>query len=167
MAGEFDLVITKSISRFGRNTKDVLEYIRLFKKHNVAVLFEKENINTFSMQGEVAMMVLTSIAQQESESISTNVKMDLKMKMKRGELVGFQGCLRYEYDKETKELVINEEEAEVVWYIFDSYNQGKGARLIGNELKEKDYKTKRYSPNWSDITIRDILNNENTWKNYS
>jgi len=94
VAGEFDLVITKSISRFGRNTKDVLEYTRLFKKHNVAGLFKKENINTFSMQGEGAMTVLTSIAQQESESISTNVKMGLKMKMKRGELVGFQGCCR-------------------------------------------------------------------------
>lgn len=62
VAGEFDLVITKSISRFSRNTKDVLEYTRLLKKHNVAVIFEKENINTFSMQGEVAMTVLTSIA---------------------------------------------------------------------------------------------------------
>ena len=156
VAGEFDLVITKSISRFGRNTKDVLEYTRLLKKHNVAVLFEKENINTFSMQGEVAMTVLTSIAQQESESISTNVK----MKMKRGELVGFQGCLGYDYDKETKELVINEEEAEVVRFIFHSYNQGKGARLIGKELKEKGYKTKRGSSNWPDSTIRGILKNE-------
>lgn len=160
MAGEFDLVITKSISRFGRNTKDVLEYTRLLKKHNVAVLFEKENINTFSMQGEVAMTVLTSIAQQESESISTNVKMGLKMKMKRGELVGFQGCLGYDYDKETKELVINEEEAHVVRYIFDRYNQGMGARVIGNELKEKGYKTKRGSTNWPDSTIRGILKNE-------
>lgn len=107
VVGEFDLVITKSVSRFGRNTKDILEYTRLLKKHNVAVLFEEENINTFSMQGEVAMTVLTSIAQQESESISTNVKMGLKMKMKRGELIGFQGCLGYDYDKETKELVIS------------------------------------------------------------
>lgn len=82
------------------------------------------------------------------------------MKMKRGELVGFQGCLGYDYDKETKELVINEAEAEVVWFIFDSYNQGKGARLIGNELKEKGYKTKKGSANWPDSTIRGILKNE-------
>lgn len=112
------------------------------------------------MQGEVAMTVLTSIAQQESESISTNVKMGLKMKMKRGELVGFQGCLGYDYDKETKELIINEDEAKVVRFIFDSYIQGKGARLIGNELKAKGYKTKRGSTSWPDITIRGILKNE-------
>lgn len=154
------MVITKSISRFGRNTKDVLEYTRLLKKYNVAVFFEKENTNTFSMQGEVAMTVLTSIAQQESESISTNVKMVLKMKMKRGELVSFQGCLGYDYDKETKEPVINEEEAKVVRYIFERYNQGMGARVIGRELKKKGYKTKRGNENWPDSTVRGILKNE-------
>jgi len=158
--GEFDMVITKSISRFGRNTKDVLEYTRLLKKHNVAVFFEKENINTFSMQGEVAMTVLTSIAQQESESISSNIKMGLKMKMKRGELVGFQGCLGYDYNKETKELVVNEEEAKVVQFIYERYNEGMGARVIGRELEEKGYKTKRGSLKWGESTVRGILKNE-------
>ncbi|WP_218144083.1 recombinase family protein [Amphibacillus marinus] len=110
------------------------------------------------------MTVLTSIAQQESESISTNVKMGLKMNMKRGELVGFQGCLSYDYDKETKELIVNKEEAEVVRFIFDSYNQGKGARLIGNELKVKGYKTKRGSTNWPDRTIRGIFRVEDKIK---
>ncbi|MEA3423634.1 MAG: recombinase family protein [Bacillota bacterium] len=160
LAGEFDLVITKSISRFGRNTKDVLEYTRLLKKHNVAVLFEKENINTFTMQGEVMISVLTSLAQQESESISVNVKMGLKMKMRRGELVGFQGCLGYDYDKASKDLVINEEEAVAVRYIFDRYNQGMGARIICNELMERGYKTKRGSTKWGDSTVRGILKNE-------
>lgn len=160
LEGKFDLVITKSISRFGRNTKDVLEYTRLLKKHNVAVLFEKENINTFTMQGEVMISVLTSLAQQESESLSANVKMGLKMKMKRGELIGFQGCLGYDYDKETKDLVINEEEAVVVRYIFDRYNQGMGARVICNELMERGYKTKRGSTKWGDSTVRGILKNE-------
>lgn len=73
---------------------------------------------------------------------------------------GFQGCLGYDYDKETKELVINEEEAKVVRFIFESYNQGKGARLIGKELKDKGYKTKRGSNNWPDSTIRGILKND-------
>jgi len=158
--GKFDMVITKSISRFGRNTKDVLEYTRLLKKHNVAVLFEKENINTFSMQGEVAMTVLTSIAQQESESISTNVKMGLKMKMRRGELVGFQGCLGYDYNKETKELTINEDEAKIVRLIFDMYTEGKGATLISNELESRGYLTKRGNPSWGESTINGILKNE-------
>lgn len=158
--GDFDLVITKSISRFGRNTKDVLEYTRLLKQYNVAVFFEKENINTMSMDGEMMMTILTSLAQQESESISSNIKMGLKMKMKRGELVGFQGCLGYDYDKETKALVINEAEAEIVRYIFKRYNEGMGARVIGQELVEKGYKTKRGSRQWGDSTVRGILKNE-------
>lgn len=158
--GDFDLVITKSISRFGRNTKDVLEYTRLLKQYNVAVFFEKENINTMSMDGEMMMTILTSLAQQESESISSNVKMGLKMKMRRGELVGFQGCLGYDYDNERKALVINEKEAEIVQYIFKRYNEGLGARVIGKELVAKGYKTKRGSSKWGDSTIRGILKNE-------
>lgn len=160
LAGELDMVITKSISRFGRNTKDVLEYTRLLKKHNVAVFFEKENINTFSMQGEVAMTVLTSIAQQESESISSNIKMGLKMKMRRGELIGFQGCLGYDYNKDTKELVVNVDEAKIVEFIFERYNEGMGARVIGRELEAKGYRTKRGSLKWGDSTVRGILKNE-------
>lgn len=158
--GEFDLIITKSISRFGRNTKDVLEYTRLLKQYNIAVFFEKENIHTLSMDGEMMMTILTSLAQQESESISSNVKMGLKMKMRRGELVGFQGCLGYDYDHETKVIVINEEEAEIVRYIFKRYNEGMGARVIGKELVAKGYKTKRGSTKWGDSTIRGILKNE-------
>ena len=86
--------------------------------------------------------------------------MGLKMKMKRGELVGFQGCLGYDYDKASKDLVINEEEAVVVRYIFDRYNQGMGARIICKELMECGYKTKRGSTKWGDSTVRGILKNE-------
>ncbi|WP_273327735.1 recombinase family protein [Vallitalea guaymasensis] len=115
---KIDLIVTKSISRFARNTLDTLKYVRLLKERNVAVLFEKENINTLTMNGEMLLVILSSLAQQESESISANVKMGLKMKMKRGELVGFHGCLGYNYDPKTKTLTVNEEEAKVVKYIF-------------------------------------------------
>lgn len=80
--GNIDLIITKSISRFARNTLDTLKYVRLLKEHNVAIMFEKENINTLTMNGEMLLVILSSLAQQESESISANVKMGLKMKMK-------------------------------------------------------------------------------------
>lgn len=101
--GKLDMVITKSISRFARNTLDTLKYVRLLKENNVAIFFEKENINTLTMNGEMLLVILSSLAQQESESISSNVKMGLKMKMKRGEMVGFNGCLGYDYDSDKKD----------------------------------------------------------------
>lgn len=115
--GKIDMIITKSISRFARNTLDTLKYVRLLKEKNVAIFFEKENINTLTMNGEMLLVILSSLAQQESESISVNVKMGLKMKMKRGELVGFNGCLGYDYDSKEKVITINEEKAEIVRYI--------------------------------------------------
>lgn len=95
--GKIDLIITKSISRFARNTLDTLKYVRLLKEKNVAIMFEKENINTMTMNGEMLLVILSSLAQQESESISANVIMGLKMKMKRGEMVGYNGCLKYTF----------------------------------------------------------------------
>ena len=104
MNGDIDMVITKSISRFARNTLDTLKYVRMLKEKGIAVFFEDENINTLTMDGELLLVVLSSVAQQEVENISSNVKKGLKMKMKRGELVGFQGCLGYDYHKETKKI---------------------------------------------------------------
>ena len=74
MNGEIDLVITKSISRFARNTLDTLRYVRMLKEKNVAVFFEEENINTLTMDGELLLVILSSVAQQEVENISANVK---------------------------------------------------------------------------------------------
>ncbi len=93
LEGKIDMIITKSISRFARNTLDTLKYVRLLKEKNVAIMFEKENISTLTINGEMLLVILSSLAQQESESISANVTMGLKMKMKRGELVGYNGCL--------------------------------------------------------------------------
>lgn len=90
---KFDMIITKSISRFARNTLDTLKYVRLLKENGVAILFEEENINTLEMSGELLLTILSSVAQQESETISSHVKMGLKMKSERGELVGFNNCM--------------------------------------------------------------------------
>jgi len=135
LEGKIDMIITKSISRFARNTLDTLKYVRLLKEKNVAIMFEKENINTLTMNGEMLLVILSSLAQQESESISANVTMGLKMKMKRGELVGYNGCLGYDYDSETKTISINDEEAEIVRYIFRRYVEGSGCFVIAKELK--------------------------------
>lgn len=78
MNGDIDMVITKSISRFARNTLDTLKYVRQLKEMNVAVFFEEENINTLTMDGELLLVILSSVAQQEVENISANVKEGLK-----------------------------------------------------------------------------------------
>ena len=143
MNGEIDMVVTKSISRFARNTLDTLKYVRLLKGKNVAVFFEEENINTLTMDGELLLVILSSVAQQEVENISANVKKGLKMKMQRGELVGFQGCLGYDYHPETKSISVNEKEAEIVRYIFRRYLEGMGCGIIARELAQLRYKSPR------------------------
>ena len=136
LSGQIDMVITKSISRFARNTLDTLKYVRMLKEKDIAVFFEDENINTLSMDGELLLVVLSSVAQQEVENISSNVKKGLAMKMSRGEIVGFAGALGYDYDPETKTISVNEEEAKVVRYIFKRYIEGMGAHVIARELEQ-------------------------------
>lgn len=160
MNGEVDMVITKSISRFARNTLDTLKYVRMLKAKNIAVFFEEENINTLTMDGELLLVVLSSVAQQEVENISANVKKGLKMKMQRGEMVGFQGCLGYDYDPISKTISVNEEEAEVVRYIFRRYLQGAGGSVISKELRNLGYKTKRGGTAWPESTVIGIIKNE-------
>ncbi|WZL72002.1 recombinase family protein [Clostridiaceae bacterium 35-E11] len=160
LEGKIDMIITKSISRFARNTLDTLKYVRLLKEKNVAIMFEKENINTLTMNGEMLLVILSSLAQQESESISANVTMGLKMKMKRGEMVGYNGCLGYDYDSETKTISINEEEADIVRYIFRRYVEGLGCFVIAKELSNLGYKTRRGSTKWHESTVRGIIKNE-------
>lgn len=160
MNGDIDMVITKSISRFARNTLDTLKYVRLLKEKYIAVYFEDEKINTLTMDGELLLVVLSSVAQQEVENISVNVKKGLKMKMKRGELVGFQGCLGYDYNKEDKTITVNEKEAEIVRYIFNRYIEGAGGSVIGQELENLGYVTKYGSSTWAPSTILGIIKNE-------
>lgn len=157
--GEIDMIITKSISRFARNTLDTLKYVRMLKEKNIAVFFEDENINTLTMDGELLLVILSSVAQQEVENISSNVKKGIKMKMKRGELVGFNGCLGYDYNKEDKTISINEEEAKIVRLIFQRYIEGVGATVIIRELNSLGYKTKRGN-GWSQSSLIGIIKNE-------
>lgn len=160
MDGKIDMIITKSISRFARNTLDTLKYVRMLKERNIAVFFEDENINTMTMDGELLLVILSSVAQQEVENISANVKKGLKMKMKRGELVGFQSCLGYDYDPIDKSISINEAEAIVVQYIYDRYIDGAGAYVIAKELTKLGYKTKYGNTEWHDTAVLGIIKNE-------
>lgn len=157
---KFDMIITKSISRFGRNTVDTLKYVRALKEKGIAIYFEEERINTLEISGEIMLTVLSAMAQQESENISSHVKLGLQMKLKRGELIGYNGCLGYVYDKETKQISVNYEEAEIVRYIFERYCQGVGCTTIAKELTSMKYTTPTGKKKWHESTIRGILKNE-------
>lgn len=158
--GLIDMIITKSISRFARNTIDTLEHVRDLKENGVAVTFEKENINTLTSNGELLLTILSSLAQGESESISQNTKMGLKMKAKQGEMIGFNSCMGYVYDTEKGKLILNEEEAETVKFIFKRYVEGAGAHTIARELEAKGIKTKKGKDNWHDSAVAGIIRNE-------
>lgn len=158
LAGKIDMVIAKSIPRFARNTLDTIKYVRMLKEKGVAVYFEVEKINTLK-DGEFLLTILSSVAQQEVVNISEYVKKGLKMKMKRGELVGFHSCLGYGYCQETKEIIVNESEAETVRYIFNRYVAGAGSTVIANELNERKISTLRGNQ-WTSSGILGIIKNE-------
>ena len=116
--GKIDMIFTKSISRFARNTVDCLNYIRELKGMNIPVFFEKESINTMDAKGEVMLTIMASLAQQESESLSQNVKLGLQYGFQQGKvMVNARLFLGYDKDAEGN-LVINPEQAEIVKRIF-------------------------------------------------
>ena len=156
---KYDLLLTKSISRFARNTLDTLKYVRLLKEHNIAIFFEEEGINTLEMTGELLLTILSSVAQQESETISNHVKLGLKMKSERGELVGFNSCYGYSYDSKTNMMEIVENEAQIVRLIFKLYLQGHGCDYISNRLNEMGI-SKKKPGKWSSGTVLGIIKNE-------
>ena len=158
--GEIDMIVTKSISRFARNTVDTLNHVRMLREKNIAVYFEKENINTLDMNGELLLTIMSSLAQQEVESLSQNVKLGLQMKMKRGEMVGFNGCFGYDYDPDTKMLSVNEEEAETVRMIYDMYLQGYGTTTIAKRLVELGIKNKKGEVSWHTHGVMGMIKNE-------
>ena len=158
--GKFDMIITKSISRFARNTVDTLKYVRKLKENNVAVFFEEENINTLEMSGELLLTILSSVAQQESETISSHVKLGLKMKKERGELIGFNNCYGYVYDSDNNKMIIKENEADIVKMMFRMYLDGRGADYIAKQLTKMGIKSPKGKDVWGATTVRGILTNE-------
>ena len=160
MNGMIDIILTKSISRFSRNLLDTLTYVRMLKDRGITIIFEKENINTSTMEGEMQLALLASLSQNEVESISQNVKMGVRMKMQRGEMMGFNGCLGYDYHPEDKSITVNESEAEIVIFIFDRYIEGYGAYTIAKELTKLGKLNKKGEVKWTDSGVRGILKNE-------
>lgn len=158
--GKIDVIISKSISRFARNTIDCLNYIRQLKSMNIPVIFEKENINTMDSQGEVVLTIMASLAQQESESLSKNVKLGLQYRYQAGKVqVNHNWFLGYTKDKDG-ELVIDPEQAETVKRIYREYLEGKSAKAIAKGLMKDGIKNGAGHTKWWDTNIFQILTNE-------
>lgn len=137
LSGKIDLIITKSVSRFARNTVDSLTAIRKLKQHNVEVFFEKENIWTFDSKGELLITIMSSIAQEESRSISENIRWGIRKSFSDGK-VEFSQYKPYGYLTEDGKVTIREKEADVVRFIFHSSFEGWSFRSIVRFLNEED-----------------------------
>lgn len=156
--GEFDLIITREVSRFARNTVDTLQQTRLLKRYGVEVYFTEDNIWTMNDDdGELRLTIMATLAQNESKKTSIRVK--------AGQMVSFQNGVAYGngnilgYDRVGKELVINEEQAKTVRMIYDMYLDGMGMRKIQYELEKAGRLTAMGLTNWNCANIGRVLNN--------
>lgn len=160
MAGKIDMIITKSISRFARNTLDCLQYIRKLKDKNISVFFEKENINTMDTKGELLLTIMASLAQQESQSLSQNVKMGIQFRYQAGKVqVNHNRFLGYTKDEEGN-LIIEPEEAEIIKRIYREYLEGASLKDICDSLMADKILTGAGKEKWIPSTVHKILTNE-------
>ena len=159
-AGKIDLVITKSISRFARNTQDCLHYSRLLKDFGIGVFFEKENINTMDSTGELLFTILSSLAQEESRNISENCKWGMRSQFKKGichlkpEII-----MGYKRDEDGKPE-IDPDEAKVIKRIYKEFLEGYTAGEIALRLTEDGILSKHGNKKWHASTIEDEIRNE-------
>ena len=155
--GDFDLIVTKEISRFARNTLDSIFYTRDLKKHGVGVIFMNDNINTLDGDAELRLAIMSSIAQEESRKTSERVKWGQKRQMEQGVVFG-RSMLGY--DVKDGKMYINEDGAKVVRLIFHKFvNEGKGTHVIARELREEGIKPMRVKE-WQNTVILRVIRNE-------
>lgn len=156
-AKKVDFVITKSISRFSRNTTDCLDIVRTLLNLNIPVYFEKENINTGSMESELFLSILSGVAEGESTSISENNKWGIKKRFENGTYK--LGYVPYGYRWENGEIIVDPEQAVIVKRIFSELLAGKGTDAIAKNLNTENVPTKK-GGRWTSSSIRGILANE-------
>jgi len=160
--GKIDRILCKSISRFARNTMDLLDTVRILKEKNISVIFEKEGIDTLSVQSEFVLSTIAAIAQEESRSISENMLWSFKKRFQRGIPV-FRRILGYNIErlgKNERRITINEEEASIVREIFDLALKGKGYLAIARMMMDKGYKMAEGRTEWTSDAVKGILINE-------
>lgn len=156
-AKKIDFVITKSISRLSRNTTDCLEIVRTLLSLDIPIYFEKENINTGSMESELFLSILSSMAEGESASISENNKWSIKKRFLDGSYK--LGYVPYGYHWKDGEILVDPAQAEIVKRIFRELLSGKGTEAIAKELNQEQVPTKK-GGRWTSTSIRDIIRNE-------
>ncbi|MBP3509332.1 recombinase family protein [Oscillibacter sp.] len=157
---KIDLVLVKSISRFARNTVDCLNYIRTLRELGIAVIFEKENINTLESDSEMLITMMGAFAQAESESISQNVRWGKRQAMREGKTtIQYKHLYAYERGEDGTPKIIPEQ-AEVVRRIYDSFLAGYSMRMIKESLEQDGVQTVKGNTDWSISAIRNILKNE-------
>ena len=160
LAGKIDLIVTKSVSRFARNTVDSLSTVRKLKEHGTEVYFEKENIFTFDGKGELLITIMSSLAQEESRSISENVTWGHRKRFADGKLIlPYKRFLGYEKGEDGMPQIV-EQEAEIVRLIFRLFIQGKTFSAIAKHLTDIGVPTPGHRKVWQSATIRSILTNE-------
>ena len=160
-SGAVNLVITKSISRFARNTLDALNYIRKLKALNIPIIFEKESVNTLEASGELMVTILASIAQQESASISQNVRMGINFGFQEGRgRVNFSSFLGYRRGDKPGTYEIVPAEADVVRRIYRQFLEGYSPKMIADGLMEDGICTPSGGEKWYPSTVASILENE-------
>lgn len=155
-AGNIDIILTKSIQRFARNTVDLLNTVRHLKDLGIEVRFEKENINSLSGDGELMLSILASFAQEESRSISENVKWGTIKRFKQGIPNGKFTIFGYEWQDD--KLVIVPEEAEIIRWMYAEYMKGASRIEIGRALMDRGIYTRQGKP-WVDSNVKVILTN--------
>ena len=160
LKGMIDIILVKSISRFGRNITDVIGAINKLRAKGVEVFFERENISTLDTTSTIALSLYAELAEQEVISMSQNCAWAVDKRNKAGRYrLPVEEMLGYEYN-ENNELVIVESEAEIIRQVFEMYVRGLGLRFIANAMMEKGYKTGKGLSNWTEKTITRILINE-------
>ncbi len=158
--GKIDSIITKSVSRFARNTVDSLTTIRQLKERGIDVYFEKENIHTLDAKGELLITIMSSMAQEESRSISENCTWGIRKRMREGKFrLSYKNFLGYDQGPDGKPM-INEEQAKVVRRIFSEYISGRASTAIARDLQEEGIPTASGQGKWDSSTIMRILQNE-------
>ena len=160
LAGHIDLIVTKSVSRFARNTVDSLSTIRKLKEHNVECYFEKENIWTFDSKGELLITIMSSLAQEESRSISENVTWGQRKRFAEGKVTMCYGAFLGYRKGENGQPEIVPEEAEIVRYIYRQFILGLTPYKIAANLTAQGVPTPGGKRKWAISTIKSILTNE-------
>lgn len=161
LAGKIDLIVTKSVSRFARNTVDSLTTVRQLKEEGIEIYFEKENIWTLDSKGELLITIMSSLAQEESRSISENVTWGHRKRFADGKVsFAYSRFMGLDKDKETGKIVVNPEQAEVVRLIFRLFLDGRTPHSIASELTRRGIKTPGGKDVWNQQTVRRMLSNE-------